>query len=247
MSFGYPSAFNSSTFDFIPVSPAYPVFTSPMAHPLQVAFEGDDYRTIGSMITFAQLSDASAPSTKEDLMRKYLYFFGLGRNIHALFHADKLTAVRMDSIRYTDDSFNNIISRRWSFPGGEPSSSTGKDPVVRYPQAGTFNVTLTVANGTDSSSIIKKDYIRINDYAGTPPEITAKKIILYPNPVHGQFFLTFDMPAKVSVFDITGRKRIEQQITSTNQGISTRTLERGLYLVVIATEKGSRTEKIIVE
>ena len=43
----------------------------------------------------------------------------------------------------------------WSFPGGTPSSSTDRDPVVDYANPGVYNATLTVTNdfGTDSRTI----------------------------------------------------------------------------------------------
>ncbi|TAJ11792.1 PKD domain-containing protein [Marinilabiliaceae bacterium JC017] len=42
----------------------------------------------------------------------------------------------------------------WSFPGGTPSSSTDEKPQIIYPEAGTYDVSLTVtdANGTSSRS-----------------------------------------------------------------------------------------------
>ena len=43
----------------------------------------------------------------------------------------------------------------WSFPGGSPSSSTDRDPVVNYPNPGIYDATLTVTNdqGSDTRMI----------------------------------------------------------------------------------------------
>lgn len=57
-----------------------------------------------------------------------------------------------ESIQYTDASYHNVVSRSWSFPGGEPSTSTEVSPVVFYANSGTYPVTLTVSDGSSSLS-----------------------------------------------------------------------------------------------
>ncbi len=53
------------------------------------------------------------------------------------------------SITFTDASTGNPTSWSWSFPGGTPSSSSQQNPpAVTYNTAGTYNVTLTVSDGT---------------------------------------------------------------------------------------------------
>lgn len=50
---------------------------------------------------------------------------------------------------------------QWSFPGGNPSTSTNSTVVVSYPTAGTFSVSLTAtsSNGTDTET--KNSYITV--------------------------------------------------------------------------------------
>lgn len=47
----------------------------------------------------------------------------------------------------------------WSFPGATPSSSTEQYPSVVYNNTGTYDVTLTVTDGTNTSTITKTQYI----------------------------------------------------------------------------------------
>ena len=69
------------------------------------------------------------------------------------------------SIQYTDLTWNSdtITSRNWSFPGGNPSTSTDLNPIVTYNNAGSYNVTLSVTNPAGSNQITRNDCIYIQD------------------------------------------------------------------------------------
>jgi PKD repeat protein len=58
------------------------------------------------------------------------------------------------SVLYTNESSSNATSFLWSFPGGNPTSSTAENPTVTYTSAGTYNATLIAysAGGTDTIS-----------------------------------------------------------------------------------------------
>ncbi|MCB2221445.1 MAG: VCBS repeat-containing protein [Bacteroidetes bacterium] len=62
-------------------------------------------------------------------------------------------------VTFSDQSLGDIVSWDWEFEGGNPSTSTEQNPVVNYPTTGTYDVTLTVSDGSNSSSITKSDYI----------------------------------------------------------------------------------------
>ena len=49
-------------------------------------------------------------------------------------------------VSFNDIAIDSATSWSWNFPGGTPSASTAKSPVIQYDIPGTFNVTLT-ANG----------------------------------------------------------------------------------------------------
>ncbi|MCI5057258.1 MAG: PKD domain-containing protein [Flavobacteriales bacterium] len=50
----------------------------------------------------------------------------------------------------------------WSFPGGVPSSSTAYNPVVSYPTAGTYDVTLTATNASGNDVETKVGFITVD-------------------------------------------------------------------------------------
>ena len=65
------------------------------------------------------------------------------------------------TIEFVDASLANPTSWNWSFPGGNPSSSTLQNPTVSYSSPGTFDVSLTVSNMEGSNEQIRNDYVEI--------------------------------------------------------------------------------------
>jgi PKD repeat protein len=71
-------------------------------------------------------------------------------------------------VNFTDLSVGNITSWNWSFPGGTPSSSTQQHPQgIVYNTPGTYPVTLTVSDGTNSSTETKTAFITVMQPAQT--------------------------------------------------------------------------------
>jgi PKD repeat protein len=66
------------------------------------------------------------------------------------------------SVAFTDLSTMDPVSWSWSFPGGSPSSSTAKNPVISYHTAGIYSVTLTATNSYGSNTLTKTGYITVN-------------------------------------------------------------------------------------
>lgn len=54
------------------------------------------------------------------------------------------------SITYTDNSFHNVESRVWTFPGGTPATSTDKTVTVVYSTPGEYEANLEISNSTGS-------------------------------------------------------------------------------------------------
>ena len=76
-------------------------------------------------------------------------------------------------VEFQDASKNQPTSWRWSFPGGYPAADTTPNPIVQYPDAGTYEVILTTSNEGGSHTITQSKYIVV-----TPQdkiELTASK------------------------------------------------------------------------
>lgn len=96
--------------------------------------------------------------------------------VQAIFNSDKTGGCPGTAISFNNLSNHNPISYQWSFPGGNPSSSTLANPVVTYPDEGTFDVTL-IANSTNASdTIVYKNYVGIK---ATKSIITSDKDTTY--------------------------------------------------------------------
>jgi PKD repeat protein len=74
----------------------------------------------------------------------------------AAFTSDRRVICAGNAVNFSDESFNSVLSRTWSFPGGTPSSSTNPTQSVTYSAPGTYPVTLTVSDGsvTLSSEVV---------------------------------------------------------------------------------------------
>lgn len=75
---------------------------------------------------------------------------------------------------------------------------------------------------------------------------TQPNIRIYPNPVSDILYFESDnaMIIKIVLFDISGRKVLEQNQTD---NISVSDLQKGSYILKLSTDKGVQTEKIIVK
>jgi PKD repeat protein len=60
------------------------------------------------------------------------------------------------TVNFTDLSTGNATSYQWSFPGGNPATSTDPNPVVTYASTGTYDVTLVATNdlGSDEEAVV---------------------------------------------------------------------------------------------
>lgn len=78
------------------------------------------------------------------------------------FDADTIGACAPGLIYFKDMSSPNSRNWQWEFPGGVPSVSTAKNPVVRYDLPGKYDVKLTVYSSRFNSHITKKEFIIID-------------------------------------------------------------------------------------
>jgi PKD repeat protein len=75
-----------------------------------------------------------------------------------------LSIMEGETVSFTDESSNYPTSWSWSFPGGDPPTSTEQNPVIAYPDDGIYDVSLTVSNTVGSDAITKTAYITVTDY-----------------------------------------------------------------------------------
>jgi PKD repeat protein len=66
-------------------------------------------------------------------------------------------------VNYTDLSVNSPTSWEWHFEGGNPATSSDKNPTnIQYDEVGAYDVTLIATNAFGTDTIVKPDYITVN-------------------------------------------------------------------------------------
>jgi PKD repeat protein len=256
MSFGYSAQVNYAVFSFEPKEPAYSTLINTDSPPqnLEIVYDGSDYKTIGTMLDFSALTGDLPPSTQTTLMQGYLEFFGVNLSgPFPLFHAG-MTSVCLDqAVTFTDDSFDNIISRSWEFPGGTPAASIEANPVIRYHSTGKFDVKLTVSDGIHTKTILKEKYIFVDQCSGINEGSAASSLIkIFPNPATNNVTLEFNRnvsgSCNIILLDLTGNKLLEtRQVIPQGNRISLNLggFGKGLYFLKVQAGEMIATLKVI--
>ena len=79
----------------------------------------------------------------------------------AQFTANPVSIMAGQQVTFSDQSTNNPGTWSWTFPGGNPSESNLKNPVVTYENEGQFDVRLEVTNDGGNDVEIKIGYITV--------------------------------------------------------------------------------------
>jgi PKD repeat protein len=89
----------------------------------------------------------------------------------AAFFASTTNVCTGTQVTFSNSSTNSPTSYTWSFPGGNPSTSTQTNPVVSYANSGNYTVSLVATNAVGSDSEVKTNYISVS--AGLNLSITS--------------------------------------------------------------------------
>lgn len=80
------------------------------------------------------------------------------------FDVNNTTVLLGGEVSFTDLSTNFPTSWSWTFAGGDPATSTQRNPVVRYNSPGTYAVTLVATNTLGSSVLLERlSYIDVSE------------------------------------------------------------------------------------
>ena len=137
----------------------------------EVAWSESSYPVNTGLHTFKweYLKDGSAVSGSDCGWLDYILLpSGANQTLIAYFTASQTEVCEGDMVNFTDYSSGNITSWNWSFPGGTPASSTIQNPSVNYNLAGTYDVILTVSNGSDTQTLTQEDYISVSSLPEQP-------------------------------------------------------------------------------
>lgn len=83
----------------------------------------------------------------------------------AQFTANNRNGCKSIKVKFDDITIGNVTSRKWTFTGGTPATSTADTVTVSYNQKGTYSVKLIVTNSVGSDTITMNNYITVDDFS----------------------------------------------------------------------------------
>ena len=124
------------------------------------------YQTPG--IYTVSLTAANSAGDNSEVKANYITVDDALLPPEADFSANQTAIVAGQQVVFMDQSTNNPSSWAWSFPGGNPATSDLQDPIVTYPNPGTYNVSLTSTNAAGTDSETKNGFITVEPAALAP-------------------------------------------------------------------------------
>lgn len=177
-----------------------------------------------------------------------MYIFdGTLVTLQAAFTASDTAIVLGGSVTFTDQSTgNNITGWNWTFPTGNPPSSTVQNPPpVTYSTSGAHDVTLTVTDaGGGQNTLTKVDYIYVGGVGIN--ELSAASINVYPNPVKD--VMTVESAStiqEIQIYNIVGQMVYNQKVDSKSLTVNAK-LKNGVYNLKVKFADGFVNKKIVV-
>ncbi|WP_299818222.1 M43 family zinc metalloprotease [uncultured Pontibacter sp.] len=144
------------------------------------------------------------------------------------------------AVKFSDASAGvRPTSYRWEFEGGNPATSTEKNPTVTYTRPGIYDVKLTISNGSLTSTEVKTDYVHV----------TVNDLVVYPNP--SSDFITIEQPARILVRQVEmvnhiGQTVITAEVRDRVLRVDVRDVPAGIYFLRITSTNGTIIKKVSV-
>lgn len=142
----------------------------------------------------------------------------------------------------------NADSYAWTF--GDNGTSTDANPEHTYGSPGEYVVTLTVTNSCGTDTYTDTVLVKVVSV----PELAIDKFAVYPNPTDGnlevRFTSTINQGIEIRVVNAMGQL-VNGEVINNFSGQFNRTynlsgLAAGMYMFQIVTERGVRTERVIL-
>lgn len=166
--------------------------------------------------------------------------------ITAAFSSDQTTICNNGEVLFTDLSFGYPVSWEWTFEGGDPSSYIGQNPPpVTYNAVGSYDVSLTVSDGTDDNTLTLENYIEVKEiivaFAANPTSVVVGNAATFADnslcdPVSWEWVFEGGNPGTFTgqnppeiVYDILGIYDVSLTVTNAS---TTETLNKVDYIEV---------------
>lgn len=182
----------------------------------------------------------------------------------ANFTASATTTETGKEVRFTDKSSYTPIAWEWTFPGGNPATSTEQNPTVTYDNSGVYDVILKVTNASGTSELIRKQFITVNasnpmtESSGAASEMTTgihDKAVsgpvfkAYPNPASDNLIVQMDSwsgPLDIRMNDIAGRLVYSGTSFDNKLTLNVSSFNKGLYILTVSDGTSVSSQRIAV-
>ena len=167
----------------------------------------------------------------------------------ASFVASKTNPKVNEVISLIDQSANDPTAWTWRitpatyiFTNGTDSNS--RIPNVKFTNGDNYSITLIATNNLGSTSETKLNYINVN--LSSVKRIVTTPIKLFPNPANGVVNLSHVLNGKIQIINIQGQIVLTQGKDEIATELNIENLETGVYFILLHTESGVISEKLIV-
>lgn len=169
-----------------------------------------------------------------------------GKPIPLFTSSDTMVAPE-NSLQFFDISGGSPTSRLWTFEGGTPATSNEINPMVKYNQVGSYNVTLRVTNLIGSNTVVKNDYITVKEGVDVK-NIDISNVNVFPNPLTGNLLniKSVNTLKRYQLTELTGKIIMDGNIPGTSASINLTSVANGIYVLHVVNEKGFSTFKIVI-
>jgi PKD repeat protein len=157
-----------------------------------------------------------------------------------------ITAMTPDQVKKTTiPPKRNILSWNWVF--GDGATSNVQNPVHIYTANGSYNVSLTVSDGTNNDTETKNAFILVGP-AGISEAAWEKDVMIFPNPVRDQLNINSGIRIQsVAIFDMNGLQKMKAENCGLDYSINLGNYIEGTYILRIITDKGSMQRKVSIK
>lgn len=102
----------------------------------------------------------------------------LSSSLSGAFSASTVNTCTNSTVNFTDNTTGGTpTSWNWTFTGGNPATSTVQNPSVTYATPGTYNVSLTVGDGSSQTTVVQNSYITVVAPTTQPSAIAGFNVI----------------------------------------------------------------------
>ncbi len=201
--------------------------------------------------------DGSASSGSDCAWVDYIILPGASMvPLFANFTADIQNVYDDPTVHFFNESIGDATEYNWTFEGGDPETSTEENTVVAYNVPGVYNVTLTISDGENESTIVKEDFITVHYWVGTIENDQEELAVnAYPNPFYNKVNISITTRqtshVTVEIFDMTGRviQTLSNQELNAGKHVfewDATSVDPGLYFYSIRTDNNTIIKKLVL-